>query len=291
MSFSPKVSLLALPTLLFTYLALTLSASAVEAQVVVFDHNDVLAGGITPGDAPGYPALLKDPGSYRLDGNLFAPNGVSAVEIDSPEVTLDLDGFTLFAVAGNPQAPYGINGGNHFGTTVKKGTIEGFGYAGIRVGGDAKILEMRVIGSNGIGIDAGALSQIHDVQVRYSDSIGVRCAQGCQLSQAIVSSSGTTGISCGDDCQVERSISRFNGYVGIWVGKRSNVHHCTSARNKIGLVTNGQSLVTHNVVVDNNGEEIIVGDDSGTATNVVDDVEILNDHELDPSACIGGLCL
>src|SRR5687767_6473062 len=63
--------------------------------VVEFNQSDALRGGVTPGDAPGFPVTLSAAGSYRLSGNLTVPAGGSGVIIDADNVTLDLNGFSI----------------------------------------------------------------------------------------------------------------------------------------------------------------------------------------------------
>ena len=49
--------------------AISSSLYAVDG-IVLIDQNRALAGNVTPGDAPGFPVTLSQPGSYRLSGNL-----------------------------------------------------------------------------------------------------------------------------------------------------------------------------------------------------------------------------
>src|SRR5262245_12785083 len=65
--------------------------------VVLIDQAAVLAGGITPGDGPDFPVQITVPGSYRLSSDLVLPTsgGVQGVLIQSNDVTLDLNGFTI----------------------------------------------------------------------------------------------------------------------------------------------------------------------------------------------------
>jgi hypothetical protein len=37
--------------------------------VILIDQNKALAGNVTPGDTPGFPVIISQPGSYRLDSN------------------------------------------------------------------------------------------------------------------------------------------------------------------------------------------------------------------------------
>lgn len=38
--------------------------------VIQINQARALAGGVTPGDEPGFPVTISQPGSYRLTGNL-----------------------------------------------------------------------------------------------------------------------------------------------------------------------------------------------------------------------------
>jgi hypothetical protein len=92
------------PILPLIVLAASIVAFAGPARAVdgVIEINQelALAGGITPGDAPGFPVSLTLPGSYRLTGNLDisaqpSAENLTAIEILSSFVTLDRNGFAL----------------------------------------------------------------------------------------------------------------------------------------------------------------------------------------------------
>lgn len=75
-----------------------LPTSAAFAVDGVFEINQVCATatGCFSGDGAGFPVTISKPGSYRLTGNLTAdPQQLSAIEITSSEVQLDLNGFAV----------------------------------------------------------------------------------------------------------------------------------------------------------------------------------------------------
>jgi hypothetical protein len=75
--------------------ALALAASA-QAQVITIDQAKALAGNVTPGDAPGFPVTISQPGHYRLTGHLSVGDaGVAGIVVAASRVTLDLNGFTV----------------------------------------------------------------------------------------------------------------------------------------------------------------------------------------------------
>ena len=112
----------------FIMLAMALvpfGALAVDGVVLINDSTVKAMGG--------YPYNITAPGSYKLSGNLVAPDGVSGIQILASNVTLDLNGFNI---SGPPQtcSPsacgyfYGIRTPfTQTGITVRNGTISGFG--------------------------------------------------------------------------------------------------------------------------------------------------------------------
>src|SRR5438552_9500675 len=82
--------------ILLTSLATAVAITVLAQGVVTIDQNRALAGGVTPGDTPGFPVTLSLPGSYRLTGNLTVPNAnTTAIQIAANYVTVDLNGFTI----------------------------------------------------------------------------------------------------------------------------------------------------------------------------------------------------
>src|SRR5437867_12943127 len=105
--------------------AISSSLYAVDG-VVLIDQNRALAGGVTPGDAPGFPVVINTPGIYKLASNLVVPNeNTTAIQINVDNVTIDMNGFAILgpnvcATAGihpaqpctRPGTGYGIDAGS-----------------------------------------------------------------------------------------------------------------------------------------------------------------------------------
>lgn len=98
--------------------------------VVLIDQNRALAGGITPGDSPGFPISITQPGSYRLSGNItVAANVINGIVISANNVTLDLNGFHV-----SGPAPTCSNFADPACASVSGVTTLGFNqYTGIKV--------------------------------------------------------------------------------------------------------------------------------------------------------------
>lgn len=74
--------------------AIAVAAGAATAQVTI-NQTKALAGNVTPGDTPGFPVTLSQPGTYRLTSDLVVPQWSAGVIIQSAFVTLDLNGFSI----------------------------------------------------------------------------------------------------------------------------------------------------------------------------------------------------
>ena len=111
-----------------------------------------MAGGVTPGDAPGFPVSINQPGSYVLSSGLTVPDAnTTAIEINADHVTVDLNGFAILGPTDcsggtNPCANAGVGSGIHapavrFNITVRNGTIQGMGFNGVQLFGDSHLVE------------------------------------------------------------------------------------------------------------------------------------------------------
>src|SRR5262249_28675553 len=136
----------------------TLSCSLYAVDgVVLIDQNRVLAGNITPGDTPGFPVTISQPGSYKLPGNLTVPDvNTTGVLITSDFVTLDRNGFTIagpVVCTGSPATctaagtGIGIQSGipetvsPPRGTKVFNGSVRGMGGVGVQVTGTGALVD------------------------------------------------------------------------------------------------------------------------------------------------------
>jgi parallel beta-helix repeat protein len=133
--------------------------------LTLINPKDVARGAITPGDAPGFPITITQPGSYRLTANLTVPDlNTTAVEITADDVTLDLNGFSIMGPNVCTPDPttcqsgpgLGVHAGSlQFGIVppnrvrVMNGTVRGMGLHGVRLMGEGTFVEKILAYSNG----------------------------------------------------------------------------------------------------------------------------------------------
>jgi len=170
-------------------IALALAAgTAFAADVILIDQNKVLAGNVTPGDSPGFPATLYQSGTYKLMSNLIVPSGKDGIHIANYNVTLDLNGFTIIGPVtctgsgaartcpgAGPNAGSGVQQQYNWFTKIRNGTVRGFAGYGI------------------VGVAQG--STLEDMTVRDNGMVGVHVWEpDVRMLRSIVTGNGGDGL-------------------------------------------------------------------------------------------------
>jgi hypothetical protein len=243
---------LALPLLLAGHAT---SAYAVDG-VVLIDQNRALAGNVTPGDTPGFPVSITQPGSYKLSGNLTVPNSTtSGIVISASNITIDLGGFAILGPVVCPGAgctgyldgPGGITVSfanfalvPQYNITIRNGTIQGIGGSGIQLAGGSALVE-----------------QIH---ARGNAVAGIRivnsapAAGTCIVRQNTAENNGFQGISIGGsivNALVVENTVRNNSSSGIVLSSGRAVNNISVANGQLGLYITSEGSYTGNYLAEN----------------------------------------
>lgn len=211
--------------------------------VIEINQARAVAGGVTAGDAGGFPVTINAPGSYRLTGNLAVPDeNTTGIFIAADHVTVDLNGFAIIGpvvctATSGPAATTcsasgtgsGIDGrlpGAGFAPeniTITNGTVRGMGNAGVRfIFG--RVERVRVIsnGGGGIEIPVGAAvggpapgNTIVDCWAIRNGVGGVFAGEGGRVTGNLARFNGGIGIDCVDDCVVSGNTANSNAGPGI----------------------------------------------------------------------------
>lgn len=193
--------------------------SSASGQVIVTQAKAV-AGGVTAGDAKGFPIDISTPGSYRLGSNLTPATGQDGIYIRAPDVTIDLNGFRI---SGGPAG--GANNG-HYGiyvlgdrATIRNGTIGAFKTTGIQGSGKAYLIveDMRIVnGGYGLINSEGSFTRVQNSTIATNTAIGIVCGLSCHVEGSIVSGN-LWGISIQSGTVLGNTIFS-NTYEGIQAG-------------------------------------------------------------------------
>jgi len=171
----PLASLRAACAALLLALSAAGAASAGDGRIEI-DQAGALRGGLTAGDAPGFPVTISESGSYLLTGNLVVPDLLTtAISIAASGVDIDLGGFvisgpnfcsqdaTTLAVTcastlggvGIELAMFTLRGR----VSIRNGAIVGMGGSGVKMLGEVKArLESLVVHQNGGGAFVNAFA-------------------------------------------------------------------------------------------------------------------------------------
>jgi hypothetical protein len=272
---------------LFSLSILITLASPIYAVdgVVLINQSIALAGGVTPGDAPGFPVTISVSGSYRLSGNLTVPDAnTNAIVVTADNVTIDLNGFSIlgpvvcdyfqpgftgpFVTTCSPASAFnvGIQGAGA-GLSVSNGTVRGMG-TGILSGISSRITNVQAV-SNFIGISASSIGEIVSLCTACTASTngGIGILVGGQVSGSVALHNGGAGISLLSNGSAINNLALENAGDGI-DGAGTFVGNTSSQNVGAGISASCPSLVATNAATQNSGGNIITS--SSSCVNIND---------------------
>lgn len=217
------------------------------------------------------PIVISFPGSYYLAEDILALGSEPAIEIASNNVTLDLNGFTLY---GNLEvgSPFGVEvSGSRTNIAIHNGTIRDFtsygivasnaancrfehlqlfnnGADGLNAGAGASVSHCVARSNQGSGIVVGQGSLISDCTATLNDGIGFILGSST-ITSCTASQNGLHGISAVTSL-VSNCTARFNGSSGITAGE-GQVRGCMVRGNQLYGITGSAALIIENQCVAN----------------------------------------
>jgi hypothetical protein len=232
------------------------------APWIPINQTRASAGGITPGDSAGFPVTISASGSYRLTGNLTVPN-FDGIDITAPDVTIDLNGFTMSgpvtcsgsgsSIVCSPSS--GWRGIRTFDPAVRvvirNGTVRGFGSAGVVVPAYSRVEHLVVTSNGGDGIYAGFYSVIDAVQSSgnggFGSGSGIDLDRNVEVTRSSTFENKQFGVLCGDGCIIRDNVSKLNGTDGINVGNYGVVSGNVAENNEgTGISASTSTMISFN---------------------------------------------
>lgn len=225
--------------------------------IVLIDQNRALAGGVTPGDAPGFPVTISVAGSYRLSGSLRVPDAnTTAILISAHQVKIDLNGFSISGptvCTGSPVtacSPTGPGVGilddtNHTDVTVVNGDVYGMGKDGVQLTGYGGSVERVHANSNGYRGIYVFNRPVSGNSAQQNGSTGIY-TEFSAVSGNTASLNGENGIYANRGT-VAGNVTLLNHGSGIFVLCPSSVVGNTSVENAVlNLAINGANCAVAN---------------------------------------------
>jgi hypothetical protein len=271
-------------------------ASLALAAVLLLPASAIAQGSLTPPGAPApmmktldeidaklekrtpitsLPFTINAPGSYYLAGSLGAIFGGDGITITADDVTLDLNGFSLYV---SPIASGTLNGvyvpGAQKNLLIRNGTIRGWGASGINSIGafgalNCQFENLRLSNNGAAGLYAVnsavrncvAISNTVGFNLQSSSVTGCNAANNTGAGFLVTDSSlhessansNATGVSASQSTVSGCSVS-YNSSTGIST-QYGTVSGCTAYGNHVGI-TAGGSTVSGCTVNTNDGNGI-----------------------------------
>lgn len=188
-----------------------------------------------PGDNDATPCTFKitQPGSYYLQGHLDGEAGKHGIEIASPFVTLDLNGFTIRGV---PTSKTGVLiSAISSNAEIRNGKVMSWGGDGIDYEGSAnnvRILNIQANYNTGSGINVGAYSMVRECEAYANGVDGIRIYSVGRAESCTANSNGVFGINIGNSSNVvSRCVASNNGDDGFNASAANTFVDCIATYN------------------------------------------------------------
>ena len=155
------------------------------------------------------PFTIASPGGYYVTTNLTGVAASQGIIIQSDDVTLDLNGFTLTGVAG---ALSGITlGANAVNVEIRNGTLSHWALGvDARAANHCRFEGLRVSLNGAIGLATGIASFIQSCTAISNQGIGISTDQGSTINDSRAWGSQQHGFSIGSGSQLKNCTASFN---------------------------------------------------------------------------------
>ena len=276
---------------------------AAFAQVITIDQAGALAGGITPGDDPGFPVTLSESGNYRITSNLdvSAFPETSAIEVTEHNVAIHVDGFLIQGAvicSGTPVActpadstSVGISSAQD-NVSVANGMIHRFG-TGVQLADNGRVIGIRSLsnadagivvdghggivadsladGNAGAGIIVTGVGGLVVGSVAHNNNTGIEALGGTVITDNAAAENQLHGIITGSGSTCTNNTAYGNGAYGILAEQGAVVTGNAALGNDIGIFIADGSLAQGNTMYNNLSAGMATGDRPAYLGNVIED--------------------
>jgi hypothetical protein len=202
-------------------LGLTTTAAAVDG-VIEINATKASVGGVTAGDAAGYPVTLSQSGSYVLTGNLRASLTFATpfIDVTADNVTIDMNGYAIecrMIQIGGPAIPCTLSSGNGIeatefrGLTVLNGTIKWMGQDGVAAADGARLEGMNLVENGRYGAFLGEAAVVVETRAGRNGDAGLRVSAGSTISQSAIFDNGKGIVAAGGVHVVQNAVYANTG--------------------------------------------------------------------------------
>lgn len=186
------------------------------------------------------PITIWTGGSYYLTANLTGAPGSNGITIETSDVTLDLNGFSLIGV---PSSKSGVLAYRPR-VTIRNGSINQWGTNGLNAFSSAVVKSLIVSSNGATGIEAGRGSLVEDCVAEANRNHGIAVGNVGIVRNCLTTRNGDTGIYC---------------YAVYGVpGEGATVVGCTASENLNGMTPSANGFVSQNNFINNRQVGVIL---------------------------------
>ena len=271
--------------LLLVLLTLLLPLAPALASDGVLEINQACAveTGCFAGDTAGFPVTITEAGtSYRLTSRLILPDeNTDGIVISTNDVGIDLNNFAIIrsgceGVTTDCTPASGTGSGvkatftSILGLSVKNGSITGMGNAGVSLGSQAEVTNLRVRWNRLDGIAVAEASTVSGNTSAVNGGLGILAGPGSTVSGNTAFGNGISGFRTLSGATISGNTAYLNQGDGIFTGTGSTVSGNTAYSNGgDGIQAGSGSTVLGNTVRLNTGFGLNLGSQSGYRENVI----------------------
>ncbi|HTO50398.1 MAG TPA: right-handed parallel beta-helix repeat-containing protein, partial [Burkholderiales bacterium] len=211
--------LAALTVCLFSVCVAAGSARATDG-VIEINAARAAAGGVTTGDAPGFPVEIFTRGNFRLTSDLIVPGDATAgIAVYASGTQIDLNGFaiastTVCSGVNLSCAPsgtgVGIDASAADSVVVRNGRVTGFGVYGVFLSTGSRAKELSVDNNALGGITTDAAAVVSDNIVRLNGGYGISAGPDSRVVENTVVGNGGPGILTNASAIYDRNVVNHN---------------------------------------------------------------------------------
>jgi parallel beta-helix repeat protein len=176
--------------------------------------------------------------TFRLTGPLVNSTTSDVIQILSPHVTLDLNGFMITCLLPSCSGNAILSGEDD--VAVINGTVRGFSEGVDLAGSGARIEKMPAL-ENGVGLRAGNDCIVRDNTAAGSGNDGIRVGAGCTVSGNTADDNGGDGICTHERCTLIGNTMHGNAGYGLDLSTDAGYSQNVISGNTAGTVLNGVS--------------------------------------------------
>ncbi len=195
---------------------------------------------------------ISESGSYYLAGNLTGESGKNGIDVQAPDVTIDLNGFVMTGGAGSLA---GI-AGSTANVTVRNGSLRQWGDSGIALSGDfCQAVDVTAMGNGVDGIQlAGRGTTVRDCRAVGNGENGIEAGEGAMVTDCTAVDNALRGILGGRLASLQRNNAFGNSGTGIAAGERSVVSlNAANENDGTGIFVDGTSATVVHCTTSGNG--------------------------------------